>query len=65
MTGITRAVETLMTKTLPAPPEPKRTGPAVPGTIGFEIYLALHGGRLCLQTPKLPSDLGKLVDYRA
>lgn len=51
--------------TSPAPPEPTRSGPAVPGTIGFEIYLALHGGRRCLQTPKLPSDLGKLVDYHA
>lgn len=51
--------------TSPAPPEPTRSGPAVPGTIGFEIYLALRGGRRCLQTPKLPSDLGKLVDYHA
>jgi hypothetical protein len=54
-----------MTKTRPAPPEPKRSETSVPGTIGFEIYLALHASRLCLIPPKLPSDLGKLVDYRA
>jgi hypothetical protein len=54
-----------MTKTLPAPSEPTRSGPSIPGTIGFEIYLALHGGRLCLQTPKLPTDVGQLIDYRA
>lgn len=54
-----------MTKTRPAPAEPVRSGNAIPGTIGFEIYLALHASRLCLAPAKLPTDIGQLTDYYA
>lgn len=51
--------------TLPAPPEPERLGPAIPGTIGFEICLLLIAPRYILKLPALPADLGQLVDYYA
>lgn len=41
------------------------SAPSVPGTIGFDIYLALFVARSALATPRVPQDLGKLVDYRA
>ncbi len=41
------------------------SSPSVPGTIGFDIYLALFVPRSALTTPRVPQDLGKLLDYRA
>ncbi len=57
----------MSTKTVPAP-TPVSLGasaPFVPGTVGFDIYLALFAPRSALTAPRVPQDLGKVVDYRA
>lgn len=49
------AVETLMNKTLPAPPE-RRTGDYFAGTIGFDLYLALFATMDALRPPRVPKE---------
>lgn len=56
----------------PTTPAPERqssgtapTNPTTPGTIGFDIYLALFVPRSALMAPRVPQDLGKLLDYQA
>lgn len=44
--------------TRPAPSsEPARSGAAVPGTIGFDLYVALFTPRAALAPSKIPTDL--------
>lgn len=57
-----------MKPTVPAPEQPysgPKTAACVPGTIGFDLYLALFVARSSLTAPRVPQDLGKLLDYRA
>jgi hypothetical protein len=42
--------------TIPAPEsEHTATDPMVPGTIGFDVYLATIGNRSALKAPRLPN----------
>jgi hypothetical protein len=55
------------TPTTPAPAEKilGASSPAIPGTIGFDLYLALFVARSALTAPRVPQNLGKIVDYQA
>lgn len=45
-----------MTPTIPAPTtESERTGDYIPGTIGFDLYVALLGRTAPLTPPRLPT----------
>lgn len=64
---MTNAKEAALKPTTPAPESPRSDAAAtlVPGTIGFDVYLALFAPSSALTAPRVPRDLGKLVDYRA
>ena len=54
------------TPTVPASPPPAYSSESpVPGTIGFDLYLALLASHACLKYSPLPTDLGKLIDIQA